>query len=344
MTDSRLTDEDGRLAALQRYEILDTAEDEAFNRITALAQLIVDVPIAALSLIDRDRQHFKSILGLARHDLPRSVAFCAYTIRQSEPLMVADAAADERFRDNPLVTGVPYVRAYLGVPMTTPDGYNIGSLCAVDTMPRSFDSRQAAMLEHLAGLAVELMELRQTAKTDVLTGALTRRGFLTGVEREFARARRYGRPAVLIIFDIDRFKAINDSFGHPAGDAALTAIGQCVSETMRKSDLFGRLGGEEFGLLLAETELEDGLLVAERLRQLIADLVVRTGRGSLTLTASFGLAPLGRDIAAVDQWLVEADVALYEAKRDGRNRAVVARPRHGLIQRRSDVANLVRLH
>ena len=263
----RAGDEAGRLAALRRYEILDTAEEEPFQRIVELVCQILDVPMAAVTLIDADRQWVKAASGVSRGSTPLDISFCRHTIAQSEPLSVPDAQYDPRFAANPTVTGGPRIASYLGVPLTTPDGYNVGALCAVDRDPRQFDARQASILKKLAEIVVEQMELRQIAKHDALTGALTRRGFLAEVEREFQRSARYDRPSAMIAIDIDHFRAINDRHGHAAGDAVLVSIASACMASMRKSDVFGRVGGEEFAMLLPETSIEDARDVAERLRQ-----------------------------------------------------------------------------
>ena len=327
MLDDKLHDEEGRIAALHRYEILDTAEEEAFSRIANLVQMVLCVPISAVALVDRDRQTFKAVRGMSAADLPRQASFGAQTIRAHQPLQVPDASADPRFADNPLVLGAPHIRGYLGFPLTTPDGYNIGSLCAIDTEPRQFDASHAAVLESLAKLAVEFLELRQIAKHDSLTNALTRRGFFAEVEKDFMRSTRYERPSALVVIDIDHFRAINDLYGHPCGDDVITAVARCCNETLRHSDAFGRIGGEEFALLLPETSAIDAMQCAERIRVLIEALRIKSAAGPITVTASFGVAPLSPDVGNPDQWFVEADIALYEAKRDGRNRCVSARPR-----------------
>jgi diguanylate cyclase (GGDEF)-like protein len=325
--EDKLSDEEGRLAALGRYEILDTAEEESFNQIVNLVHMTLQVPIAAVTFIGRDRQAFKAVHGLARDDTSRDIAFCNHTISQNEPLSVPDALADPRFSANPRVAGAPYIRSYLGVPLTTPDGYNVGSVCASDTKPRAFDPTQIAIMQSLAKLVVEQLELRQIAKQDPMTDALTRRGFFAEVEKDFKRSRRYERPSALVVIDVDSFKAINDGYGHPAGDEVLVAISRICNQTLRQSDRFGRIGGDEFALLLPETNADEALQCAERIRAQIADLRVKSGSQTGAVSASFGVAPLAPDIGHPDQWFVEADIALYEAKRDGRNRSVVAKPR-----------------
>jgi GAF domain-containing protein len=183
VSDCKLSDEQGRLAALNRYEVLDTGPEKPFDKITGLVQNVMNVSIAAVSLVDVQRQWFKSIQGLEVAETPRNVAFCHHTIQRREPMVVTDASLDPRFSDNPPVTGEPYIRAYTGVPSETPDGCNLGSLCAIDYRPRQFDAQQVAILTSFAKLVVDELELRQVASTDGLTGAPTRRGFMEAADQ-----------------------------------------------------------------------------------------------------------------------------------------------------------------
>lgn len=320
MDDAKLSDEEGRLAALERYCVLDSAPEQSFDRITALVKAVLGAPICAVSLIDRNRQWFKSIKGHDAAETPRDVAFCAHTILAREPLVVPDAAADPRFAGSALVTGAPFVRAYAGVPLTSPDGYNLGALCVKDTRPRAFGPSEVEILRHFAALVVNELELRTLAREDDLTGALTRRAMTAAMEQELTRIRRYGRSGALILFDLDHFKAINDGFGHPVGDQVLKAAGHCCAMHLRPSDSFGRMGGEEFAVLLPETGLDEARGCAERLRRALENGRVCDPR--VRFTASFGLAVCDEGIDSVDQWLAEADAALYAAKRSGRNRCV----------------------
>ena len=323
MTHVILDDEPGRIAALQRYAILDTPAEGAFDKVTHLIRALFGVPMSAVSLIDADRQWFKSLDGLDATETPRSVAFCDHAIRQDEPLIITDALDDPRFRDNPLVTGDPGIRSYAGVPLRTPDGYNIGSLCAIDTRARDFAPEQIEILKGLAPIVVEQMELRMLAERDHLSGAMTRRAFIAEMDKRIALFVRHQRPAALVLMDIDHFKRINDTYGHPVGDRVIEAVARCCTGLSRPSDSVGRIGGEEFALLLPETSEVDALAAARRFCAAISDLVIPHDP-PLQVTASFGVAAIGTGRLASQDWLAAADAALYEAKRSGRNRAVLA--------------------
>jgi phosphoribosyl 1,2-cyclic phosphodiesterase/CheY-like chemotaxis protein len=145
--------EEERLAALNKLEILDTGPEERFDRIARIASEAFDVPIALVSLVDRDRQWFKSCIGLNAKETPRDMAFCAHAILENKVMVVPDAFLDPRFADNPLVTGEPRVRFYAGYPLKLPDGNVMGTLCLIDTRPRQLDSRKLNLLRDLGKLA-----------------------------------------------------------------------------------------------------------------------------------------------------------------------------------------------
>ncbi len=155
-------DEEDRLSALKATEILDTAPEEAFERIVDLALSVFDVPIAVVSMVDRERQWFKAVRGLPVRETPREVAFCSYTILNDGVCLVPDATLDLRFRSNPLVTNSPSIRFYAGAPVHSDDGFRIGTLCVIDTKPRDdFGSVKQAQLTAMAAIVADEFKLRQ---------------------------------------------------------------------------------------------------------------------------------------------------------------------------------------
>lgn len=156
-----LPEEKARLQALYQCHILDTAPEKIFDEITSLAAYICQTPIAYISLVDAQRQWFKSKVGIATTQSPRRVSFCTHTINQSEPFIVPDTLADERFAHNPLVTLDPYIRFYAGIPLITVEGYRLGALCVMDYLPRELTFAQVAALQKLAHQVVQLIELRR---------------------------------------------------------------------------------------------------------------------------------------------------------------------------------------
>jgi GAF domain-containing protein len=155
--------EDQRLAALRDYHILDTAAEQTYDDITALAAYLCGVPIAMISLVDESRQWFKSRIGLSEQETPRDVAFCAHAILQSEPLIVRDALKDERFADSALVTRSPHIRFYAGFPLASPEGMALGTLCAIDRKPRQLSAEQTRAMQALARQVMALLELRRVS-------------------------------------------------------------------------------------------------------------------------------------------------------------------------------------
>jgi len=156
--------EAARLGALLGYNVLDTPPEPSFDRITAMVCRVLDVPISLVGLIDDERQWFKSCVGLGATQTDRDVTFCSYTILDDATLVVPDATKDPRFAENPAVTGEPFVRAYAGAPLITPDGFRIGTLCAIGMKPREFTATQLATLRDLSAVVIDELELRRHSR------------------------------------------------------------------------------------------------------------------------------------------------------------------------------------
>lgn len=164
---------------------------------------------------------------------------------------------------------------------------------------------------------------RDAALLDPLTGVSNRRGFEAEAERMLLRARRDGSATALLLLDLDHFKAVNDTWGHPVGDRALQSVAKAVSDELRGGDVLGRLGGEEFAIALAGSRTDQAAVLAERVRRAVAGLTIRKGEASIELTVSIGVAAL-RGAASLDKLMSQADAALYRAKALGRNRVEFA--------------------
>lgn len=218
-------------------------------------------------------------------------------------------------------------QSFLEAPLLR-QGERIGALRILDTAERRFDERDCILLEGFARLVVEQVDLWAQASRDALTGAMTRRAFGEMLHKAFAARQRQRGAAALVLFDLDHFKRINDRLGHAAGDAVLRATARTVLRELRVEDSFGRVGGEEFAILLSGAEASVAADVAERIRGAIARMEV-PGYPGLPVSASFGVVAL-TDAASSPEALMEAaDVALYAAKAEGRNCVVagtVARP------------------
>jgi GAF domain-containing protein len=153
-----------RLKVLWQYEVLDTVPEELFDDLTELAARICEAPIALISLVDENRQWFKSKVGTTVSETSRDVSFCAYAIKQSGLFVVPDATQDERFANNPLVVSDPKIRFYAGAPLITPDGHALGTLCVIDKVPRELRPDQKQALRILARHVVSQLELRRRSK------------------------------------------------------------------------------------------------------------------------------------------------------------------------------------
>ena len=235
-----------RLAALARYQVLDTPQEPAFDRIVRLAALLLDVPIALISLIDTERHWFKARYGLDAPETPRVIAFCDHAIRGSDILVVPDAALDPRFCDNPLVTGDPRVRFYAGAPLVTPDGFALGTICAIDRAPRQLSPRDAAILTALAEQVVHELEVRSA---------------LGELYREVAEGRRAART-------LQGEGAKLAALLNATDNAVLTTgtDGQVASLNRAAEAMFGFEPGQSIGKPIAGLiSIEDALVGGENL-------------------------------------------------------------------------------
>ncbi len=165
-----------RLKVLWQYEVLDTVPEAMFDNLTELAASICGAPIALVSLVDEDRQWFKSAQGISQRETSRDVSFCAHAICQPDLFIIPDARRDPRFKDNPMVCGAQGIRFYAGSPLITADGYALGTLCVLDNKPRTLTTLQKRALQLLAGVVVSLLELRRQSKVAVTVGTSSPRG------------------------------------------------------------------------------------------------------------------------------------------------------------------------
>lgn len=454
-----------RLEALHSLEILDTPAEAALDRITRLVARVLDVPIALVSLVDEDRQWFKSRAGLEATETPRELAFCAHAILQTSPLVVPDAAEDERFRDNQLVTGAPHIRFYAGVPIRTSKGFAVGTLCAIDERPRQLSQEEIDTLRDLAdivsrevqlrenlmlarlqrnrsdalfraseagyrsmfelasvGIALvapdggwisvnaalceilgytpeelkhltfqditypddlnsdmELLqqlidnridryqmekryvrkdgksvwanlsvtkklseeghleyfisiiqniqarkELEQEARHDALTGLYNRRSLDSLLPMAQARADRASLQMALMFIDLDGFKAINDTYGHDAGDDLLRTISARLQSSVRRTDSLIRLAGDEFIVILEGIipGADEAREVAKKLLAAIAEPIIIKGdviRSNASVGFSMYEPGSGK---AADELMREADRWMYKAKHSGKGRVM----------------------
>lgn len=338
--------DDARIASLRDMALLSSPREADFDRVTRIASKLFGTGIAAITLVDKERQSFKSQIGLEIAETPRAFSFCGHAIQSHDTFVVRDAGADRRFFDNPLVTGEPKIRFYAGEPLRNAAGFLIGTLCVIAKEPHEFsedDQKSLQDLGRMVELALENRRLKETQfallhslvesdrekRVDPLTGIWNRRGLDELFDREVARVTRENIPLTVGMADIDYFKRVNDTFGHQIGDEAIKVTATLLLNNVRKTDIVGRYGGEEFLKIIPGMPPEvlpkfaDKMLTTFREH---AELKV-PGHDAYRFTISIGFAvakpvhgrPIDRDLL-----LDAADKAMYTAKANGRDRFHIA--------------------
>ena len=308
-------DEVARLNALRSLNILDSPSEERFDRLTRLTKRIFGVPIALVSLIDEDRQWFKSSVGLNVNETPRDISFCGHAIHGDDVFIIPDATKDQRFADNPLVLDEPYIRFYAGYPLKSLDGSKLGTLCILDRKPRSLSEEDLQTFKDLAAIVESELAAIELATIDELTGITNRRGFMLLAQHSLSLCYRQGIPASLVYFDLNNFKKVNDKFGHAEGDRALKVIADQMKYNFRDSDLYVRLGGDEFCALLlnahkilAEDVVTKFILSLEKYNE-------GANRG-YDISVSYGIVEFNHNHhQTVEALLAEADSMMYKQKK-----------------------------
>ena len=317
-----------RLAALRAYRALDHAPAPELDGLVALAAHITGAPLAVINLLDEERQWQVAAHGGIRTEVPRSEAMCRFTVQERRTLHTPDASADARWCDNPFVDGrYGHARMYASAPLVDPDGHVLGTLCVIDPERRALTTEQLGALGLLADQVVALFQSRRRAQqladaVDELD-RLAHVDGLTGLVNRAAAARALERMCVtggwgLVFLDVDDFKAVNDTGGHQAGDAALQEVAVRLRSALRPHDLLARWSGDEFVALLADvTSQEEVDEVVGRLQDGVARPFRLEGR-DVPLSVSAG----GRVVwpgSVPAQVLREADDAMYAAKRRRRD-------------------------
>ncbi|MBN3889530.1 MAG: sensor domain-containing diguanylate cyclase [Nostoc sp. JL31] len=318
-----------RLKALVSYNILDTLPEQAFDDLTAIAAYICKTPIALITLVDSDREWFKSKVGIKSSETPRDGSFCSHAILQPEDILVVpNAIKDDRFNNNPLVKGNLKIRFYAGVPLITPDGFPIGTLCVLDSIPHHLTYQQLDALRRLSRQAIAQMELiqevrnrkqaeiegRQLLLTDELTGLHNRRAFFLMAAQQLKIAYRMKVYCWVMFIDLDGLKQINDTLGHDMGDALIIDAGRLLKQTFRNSDIVARLGGDEF-IVFISSYFKDADSIQERLQTNIANFNQQQNC-SYKLSMSIGIERYSPDSnMSLEQLIARSDELMYAQKR-----------------------------
>jgi diguanylate cyclase (GGDEF)-like protein/PAS domain S-box-containing protein len=314
---------------------------------TLLSQIldaaISAVPVAKkgmLYLIARDtgQLEMRAILGyketdprIQRFTILKGKSYVVRAIKERRPLLIHDYQTDPSYQSAPdRESPTSPVRSVIVAPLIL-ENHAIGALSLESSSKAAFIESDLHLVISFAATATAAIrnaqlhaEVQKQAITDGLTGTYNRRGFFDLGLREVERANRFGRTLAAIMMDIDHFKEVNDHYGHAAGDQVLQTVSQILVENVRKVDILGRYGGDEFAVLLPEIDMFAATGVAERLRQVIADTSIHSKKnGPIRITASLGVAKLSTTIKDLEALLQNADRAMYHAKSTGRNRVEI---------------------
>ena len=322
--------------------LLDAAQNEAFSNIAQLAREITAAPMAAISLIDQNRQWFLARQGLPITSPTSPNSFCEKIVLAREMMEVADTHADLRFAAHPMVTGAPNIRFYAGVPLILPSGEAIGTLCVLDTVARQMSAAQKRSLKTLAQSTMNEIELRrrlvtlqqevgrrqsaeahivQLAMRDPLTGLPNRAALNECLQQQLKLAQRNGTQLAVLFIDMDRLKLINDRHGHDAGDAALMEVARRLSGSVRESDTVARLGGDEFVIVLPDVgDAGNAMKISEKLVDVVSAPATLWGHTD-QLCLSIGVAMSLKHGDSTIDLIRRADTAMYQAKKAGGARA-----------------------
>lgn len=312
-----------RLASLHDSGLLEGGVNARLDRLTRLAQRMFNVPAALITLVDEDTLHFKSTGGYPADNptLPRNISFCGHVILSETAMIIEDTHLDERFTDNPLVTGEPHIRFYAGYPLRLPDGALVGSLCVIDKAARGFSGAEVDSLKDFAMIVEDEFAVMSAATTDELTGLFNRRGFDNLAKFAIVGARRRAQPLTLAWIDLDNFKEINDTYGHGEGDEALKAMAEVMTASLREADLRVRYGGDEFAIVFSDTNEEGAWIAMQHLVEQVEAWNQQSGK-PWKLGFSWGISEFNHDgNDDLRSWMKEADEKMYAMKsRNNRGR------------------------
>ena len=308
--------------------------DRTYFAIHKAAEQLMPCESFCITILDEVKDEIEAVYLIDRNGrapsirVPADQGLSGYLIAKGEPILVKDFQQSEIAKDfTPIHFGGPdSIRALIAVPMRLGNKI-VGMLSAQSYKPYKYSNQDQLLLEMLAAHAAIALnnahlfsQIQHLAITDSLTNIYNRRYFFDAAQREFSRALRYKNPISLIMLDLDNYKTINDTAGHLVGDMALVIIANHFVENIRESDIVCRYGGDEFSIILPETDLTQALEFAERLRVLIGETPIEIEQNKFSITLSVGVASINEKTTDLSQLLISADKALYDAKNGGRNR------------------------
>lgn len=330
-----------RNASVKRMQLLFTPQEESFDRITRTLQRALNVPVCFISVVADDYKWLKSKVGLGSEadKGSREMSICGHIVSGGVPIVINDTSKDPRFFDNDVLCNKMNIRFYMGRPLRNSEGYVVGTLCAFDHTPRAIDPSDYEILDAFGhwvelvfaargfsqaidSLLSDLDEARRESMMDFMLSIWNRGAISDILLRETDYAQRLKSPVTLLMADVDSFKSVNDFYGHGVGDDVLIEITKALRSQLRSYDSLGRYGGEEFLIVLPNTNQQDGIKLAHRLREAVESLVLKVDGAALRCTISIGLslADFKNASPTIDKVLKAADMALLQAKQNGRNR------------------------
>lgn len=311
---------------------------EQWQTIMDILSIIMASPIALI--MRYEATHFRVCVKNEAQSNPFEIgetvengtgSYCESVINDDNPLLIENAILDEKWLHAPEVE-LGLIN-YLGFPLRWPNGDAFGTICILNTKAVSYSDKQQQLMLQIRNIVesnLELLEknqqletlssnLQYLANTDDLTGIWNRRAFINESNKEIQRFKRSKHRTCLLMMDIDDFKVINDAFGHEVGDEVLKLFSHSIQAAKRPYDVFGRIGGEEFAVLLPETPLKQATSLAERLRKKVSEIFYHTGGKNINITVSIGAYELKQDETNILDALNKADKLLYAAKHSGKN-------------------------
>lgn len=308
-----------RLNALRSINIMDTSAERRFDVITQITKSLFKTQLAGITFIDEQRTWTKSFQGADRVSIDNSDSFCVLAIESEESVYtVSDLSEKPSLKNYPLAQAPYNIRFYAGAPFSDMHGNKLGTLCILDQSSRVLNKDEIEQLNNLSYLVGEVLRSIQTAIYDDLTQILNRRGFFDIGSREVELAKRGKQGVALIVIDLNKFKPVNDIYGHHVGDLYLKAFAKMLSESARDSDLICRLGGDEFAIMLINSDPE---IFLTRLNQQTSSSLSIAGN-LFTISHSYGLVDTAKlsyesDLAKADlhSLLARADEKMYQQKR-----------------------------